>query len=107
MNCKQGDLAFIKKAIRPENIGLIVSCAQYLGYYLKDDMVELNKEFYLAVVSDNYWRIGSESGSIMTQYGKSKVSFIPDTWLTPIKELPVDDEDGILHTLDEELTIHA
>lgn len=91
MKCKVGDLAFIKKSIRPENIGLIVCCKENLGYHLRGDIVEINKERFMSPDDDNIWIIESTSGSIETQFGKSKIGYIPDTWLQPIE--PLNDED--------------
>lgn len=93
MRCKLGQLAFIKKSIRTENIGLIVSCKENLGYHLRGDIVEINKERFMSPDSDNIWIIESSSGSIETQFGKSKIGYIPDTWLEPIE--PINDEDLI------------
>lgn len=90
MICELNDLAYIKKAIRPANVGLVVTCKTYLGYYLMDDIVEINGERWYAIVSDNYWLVENEHGSIETQFGLSKQSYVPDLWLTPIKT------DGVL-----------
>jgi hypothetical protein len=105
MQCKQGELAFIKKSLRPRNIGLIVECKGYLGFYLRDDIIEISGERYTAIVSDNYWIISSASGSIETQFGKSKEGFIPDLWLTPIKDSELGDTDTVSKTNDESLTV--
>ena len=86
MKCKQGELAYIKQALRPINVGLAVLCKEYLGYYLKGDIVEVNKEHFAAIVSDNYWIIENNYGEIKTQFGKSFMAFSPDTWLEPIKK---------------------
>jgi hypothetical protein len=99
MNCKQGELAFIKKSMRPENIGLIITCKENLGYYLQGDKIEISGGLREAVVSDNYWLVESSSGSILTKYGKSKIAFTPDLWLSPIRPEKLDEE------LDEELTL--
>lgn len=104
MQNKLGDLAFIKKSIRPENVGLIVECKDYLGYYLQGDIVEISGERYTAIVSDNYWLILSPSGSFLTQFGKAKNGFIPDLWLTPIKTDGLEDDDYVTKTNSEELT---
>lgn len=92
MKCTMGDLAYIINAIRPENIGLVVECKESIGYHLRGDIVDLMGERYIAIDSDNYWIISSPTGDITTQYGLSKISFIPDTWLEPIvpKKLDTD-----------------
>jgi hypothetical protein len=85
MKCKQGDLAFIKKALRYENIGKVVTCARYLGYYERGSKVTISGEEWLAFDSDNYWLV---KGDIETMFGKARESYIPDTWLAPISPLP-------------------
>lgn len=104
MNCEKDDLAFIKKSLRPTNIGLVVECKEYLGYYLQDDIIEISGERWTALVSDNYWKVISESGSIDTMYGKSKVAYIPDLWLTPIKADKLGEDTDTSLTLDDEIT---
>lgn len=103
--CKLNDLAFIKKSLRPANVGLIVQCIQYLGTLSRGDVVSLNGENWTAFDSDDHWVIESKSGSIETQFGKSKIAYIPDSWLTPIKPLSDDGElDDVNLTLEDELT---
>ncbi len=92
MKCKKGGLAFIKKSIRPKNVGLIVTCDEYLGYYIQGETVEISGEVFLAIDTGHFWKIGSSTGSIETQYGKSKMAFIPDSWLTPIDAEPKEDD---------------
>lgn len=91
MNCKNGDLAFIKNAVRKENIGLIVTCKENLGYFLKGDKIEISGELWEAVISDNYWLIESASNSIETMFGKARTAYGPDTWLFPIKPEELDE----------------
>lgn len=100
MRCKLGDLAFINKAIRTANIGLIVQCSELLGHLEKDEPFNWNGEQWSAPDTGDYWVVTSSSGSIETQFGKSKQAFILDAWLTPIRELP--EEDNLYTT--EELT---
>lgn len=85
MRCKINDVAYINKAIRKENVGLIVTCKEYLGYYLQGDIVEISGERYIAIDSDNYWLIENKNSSIETQFGKAKNAYIGDLCLTPIK----------------------
>jgi hypothetical protein len=90
MKCKQGDLAFIKKAIRKENIGRIVTCIKHLGHYKQGATIVINGENWLAPDSDHYWLI---SGNIETQFGQAKQSYIMDSWLSPIEPLPPEEQD--------------
>jgi hypothetical protein len=84
MKCKLNDLAFITKALRQENIGKVVTCAKYLGYYERGATITINGEHWFAFDSDDYWLI---SGNIETQFGQAKQSYIMDSWLTPIQPL--------------------
>jgi len=101
--CKPGQSAFIKKSLRPANIGLVVECTKYLGPYSKGEIVEISGEQWMAFDSDDYWIITSATGSIETQFGKSKIAYIMDSWLDPIDpdilDLEVEDElaDELLH----------
>lgn len=104
MKCKQGDLAYIKKALRPANIGLAVVCKEYLGYYLRDDIIEVNKEHFTAIISDNYWVIENSYCEIETQFGKSSMAFSPDTWLEPIKKSKLDVGDKV--NVEENIGLH-
>lgn len=107
MICKRGDIAFIKKAIRQENIGLIVQCTKYLGYYLRGDYMQINGELWVAPHSDNYWLIESPSGSINTLFGMSKVAYGPDTWLSPIKPdcIDTDEDTDIDNKIEDEVNV--
>ena len=105
MQCKLGDLCYIKKSMRPANIGLIVTCQSYLGYFLEGDTIEMNGESWLAPFSDNYWLITNSSGSIETQFGKSKEAYIPDLWLVPITGLPLEEEEDLYNTIDDEVHV--
>lgn len=103
MRCEKDDLAYIKSALRQANVGLAVECKEYLGYYLKDDIVEVYGEHFRAIISDNYWLIENGYGEIETQFGKSKVAYHPDTWLEPVKKKKLEDK----VTTDEGLDLHA
>ena len=89
MKCKQGDLAFIKKALRKENIGRIVTCTRYLGYYERGAPIVINGETWFAFDSDDYWEV---TGNIDTQFGSAKQAYIMDSWLSPINPLGEDKE---------------
>jgi len=105
MQCKIGDLCYIKKSLRPENVGLVVVCKQYLGYFLIGDELEMHGEFFKAHVSDNYWLVTNESGHIETQFGKSKEAYVPDLWLVPITGLPLEEEEDLYNTIDDEVHV--
>jgi hypothetical protein len=90
MKCKRGDLAFIKKAVRRENIGRVIECVKYLGYYSRLDKITINGEEWYAADTGDYWLI---EGNIETMYGIAKQSHIPDHWLSPIEPLPPEDAD--------------
>lgn len=96
---KLNQLAFIKKSLRPINIGKIVNCKKYLGYYSKGDKINISGELYQAFDTDHYWIIESNSEILETQFGKSKEAYSMDSWLTPIP--PLEDEDS---TESQELT---
>ena len=89
MNCKEGDLAYIKKAIRTENIGKIVRCKKHLGYFSRGDSVLWNGEAWAAYDTDDQWVIECKSG-LKTQYGSSTEALIIDSWLIPIKGDPTE-----------------
>ena len=89
--CKEGQLAFIKKSLRLENIGKVVICQKYIGYFSKGDTVVVNGEHWKAFDTDDHWIIFSESG-IETQFGSSKIAYILDSWLTPIEPDLLKDE---------------
>jgi hypothetical protein len=99
MNCKLGDIAYIKKAIRKENIGLIVSVVSLLGSFKQGESYMWNGEQFLAYDTDSHWIIESKSG-IETQYGKSKQAVIMDSWLIPIRS---DETDNLVE--DKELIL--
>jgi hypothetical protein len=105
MRCKIGDLAFINKALRQSNIGLIVQCTELIGYLEKDEPFNWNGETWAAPGSDYYWIVTSTTGSIETQFGKSKQGFIADAWLTPIRELPEEDSLYTTEELTDDLTV--
>jgi len=104
---KVGELSYIKKSIRPANVGLVVTCTQYLGYFLENDYLEMHGEFFKAPFSDNYWLITNESGQIETQFGKAKEAYCPDLWLVPIAGIKLEDEEDLYLTnnIDDEVHI--
>jgi len=87
MNCKQGDLAFIKKSIRPENIGRVVTCKLCLGFLQQREQFSWHGETWESPDTDYIWVIENSSG-ISTMYGDSKEAIIADSWLIPIKGDP-------------------
>jgi hypothetical protein len=95
MRCKQGDLAYIIKALRPENVGKVVQCVECIGFHERFQAFGLHGETWVSPDSDYLWVI-KNSGSITTLYGPAKEAVIPDSWLRPIKADPSD-------TLDEDI----
>lgn len=85
MQCKVGDLAHIKKALRPTNVGLVVRCKAYLGHYSRGEMIPLNGELWAAFDTDDYWLIENDYADVETQFGAARESYIMDSWLEPIK----------------------
>lgn len=102
MKCKQGNLAFIKKALRKENIGRIVTCTKYLGYYSRGDTITISGENWLAPDSDNYWCV---SGNLETQFGTASQAYIMDSWLAPIEPLPPEEFDEVDELLENDLAL--
>ena len=89
MNCKQGDLAYIKKAIRTSNIGKVVTCKKLLGHYERGDPIRHNGEVWAAYDTDHQWVIECKN-SLETQYGPCSEALIMDSWLIPIKADPTE-----------------
>ena len=85
MRCKQGQLAYIINALRPENIGKPVTTMKYLGYFMISEPIAWGYDIITACISYHFWVIESQSG-IETLYGGSKQAVIPDSWLKPIDE---------------------
>ena len=102
MKCKKGQLAFIKKAIRKENIGRVVTCVKYLGYYEKEATITINGEQWSAIDSGDFWLI---EGNIETMYGASRQSHIPDHWLSPLDELPPEELEETDKSLEDSLEL--
>lgn len=92
MRCKQGDLAFINKSIRPANVGKVVTCKEYLGYFICEENIT---EYTVAHMTDHYWLVESGHGDIELQHGHASTAYIPDLWLTPITPPPLTDDDDI------------
>lgn len=97
MKCKQGQMAFIIKSLRPANIGRIVTCAKYIGYYSQGDTITMSGESWMAPDTDDYWMI---EGNLETQFGPSKIAYIMDSYLSPIEPDTILDE-----VLEEELVL--
>lgn len=103
MRCKIGDLAFVRKSIRPQNIGLVVQCTELIGHMNKDEKFIWNGEQWAAPDTGDFWVVTSNSCSLETQYGRSKQAFILDAWLTPINPLPEEDDISTEQTLNDEV----
>lgn len=100
MKCKLDQLAFIKKALRKENIGRIAKCSKYLGYYSYGDTITISGENWLAPDSDDFWCV---TGSISTQFGQAHQAYIADSWLSPISPLDESEEDD--YSLKDDLAL--
>lgn len=102
MKCKIGQICFIKKAIRQENIGRVVTCAKYLGYYSRGDTITISGEPWLAPDTDDYWCV---TGNIETQFGAASQAYIMDSWLSPIEPLPPEEADETDELLEDDLAL--
>lgn len=106
MRCKPNQLCFIKKALRPVNIGRVVTTVTHLGYYSKGESMKITvsgyPEIMVAYDSDDYWIVTSSSANLENFYGKTDTLVIMDSWLTPI--LPDELEETNENLLYNELT---
>lgn len=103
MRCKIGDLAFVRKALRPSNIGKVVQCKELLGEFKWGETFVWNGELYHSPDSDYLWVVTSKS-PVETLYGPSIEAFIPDSWLTPIRAEPSENsEEEFTEDLGKEL----
>lgn len=102
MNCKQGQLAFIKKAIRQENIGKVITCIKHLGYYERGASIQISGELWEAFDSDDYWLT---EGNLSTQFGAASQAYIADSWLIPIEPLPPEDTSTTNNLLEDDLAL--
>jgi len=75
IKCKVNDLAFIKKAIRPVNIGRVVTCKELLGKFAFGETIVWNGEEFASPEDDYMWVVSS-SGNLETQFGPSKEAMI-------------------------------
>lgn len=100
MKCKTGDLAFIKKALRKENIGRVVTCTKYLGYFERGATIVINGEHWKAFDSDDYWEV---TGRLETQFGVASQAYIMDSWLSPIS--PLDDSEEDSYSSEDDLAL--
>ena len=83
MKCNQGDYARIIFSLRPENIGLVVKVAEYIGKFKQGEEFEFRGMPCKCIITDHYWWI--EGDDITIQFGPSPKAYIPDTWLEPIR----------------------
>ena len=103
MRCKLNDLAFIRKAMRPSNIGKVVQCKELLGKFERGENIMWNGEFYVSPDTDYIWVVTSKS-QLETLYGPSIEAFIADSWLTPINGEPSENfEEELAEDLGKEL----
>lgn len=89
MRCKLGDLAFINKSLRPANVGKVVTCVKYLGYFIDGEMMS---EYSMAHTTDHYWMVEAAHKDLELLGGKGSTAYLPDLWLTPITPPEMDDD---------------
>lgn len=82
MNCKPGDLAYLVKAMRDENVGRVVEVL----YRIEDDLL-----------MGPMWKTRACVRLPTTTYGGTPngmrtTADCPDWWLRPISGVPVEDE---------------
>lgn len=92
MRCKQGDLAWINKSIRQKNIGKVVTCKEYLGYFIEGENIT---EYTVAHMTDHFWLIESNQPDIEVLNGHVSTAYLPDLWLTPITPPPLEDDEDV------------
>ena len=102
MKLRAGSMAFIKRAIRTENIGRIITCVKYLGYYERGATITISGESWSAIDTGDFWLI---SGNIETLYGAATQSHIPSHWLVPIEPIPPEDTDETTELLEDDLAL--
>ena len=83
LRCGVSDMCWINKALHTVNVGKIVTCREYLGYFQRDEKFIHQGETWYALDTGHLWVINSQHG-LETQFGLSKTAHIPDRWLTPI-----------------------
>lgn len=85
MRCKQGDRAFIIKAVNPVNVMRIVNVAEYIGKFGANETFEYRGEHYRVPISDHYWWVQTPpgSGGLETGAGETSRANLPDSWLKP------------------------
>jgi|TARA_A200000159_G_C7250731_1_gene308644 hypothetical protein len=83
MKCTKGDLAQIIYSVRPENIGRIVKCVDYIGKFKQGEQFEFRGMPCQCPVTDHYWWIEAEDLSSL--FGPSPRAYIADSWLEPLK----------------------
>ena len=88
MKCKLNDLCFVIKSKIQSNIGKIVTCKEYLGFFEKG-IYSINGERLVAFESNHYWRV---VGNVATWSGLDDgYGFSSESQLLPIKGEPVED----------------
>lgn len=92
MRCKQGDLAFVTRAINLTNVGKVVTVLQYCGFFQAGEVFVYNDIFCKVPITDHYWWI-TTSREIDTAIGPTSRAYGPDSWLLPIRP-----DDSDVHT---------
>lgn len=86
--CKLNDLCFIIKSKIQSNIGKIVTCKEYLGFFEKGNYL-VNGGWHIAFESNHYWLV---TGNVTTWSGiDDGCGFASESQLLPIKGEPLED----------------
>lgn len=95
-------MCFIKKSIRPRNIGKIVITKECLGKMEAGQKFDYQMHVSMAQITDVFWVVTDPAGGLETAFGLSSEVFIPDSWLHPIRPDPDDvDESETTKLFDE------
>jgi hypothetical protein len=82
---KKDKLSEIIMAVRQPNIGLVVTPVELLGFHVAGSQVKMDGELWSCLITAHYWKVMQRDGELETMYGRSRVAFIPDPWMRPIK----------------------
>ena len=90
MKCKLNDLCFVIKSRVPSNIGKVVTCKQYLGYYTKGAQV-VDGLCFVVEQSAHFWMV---EGNV-TDYGGRNLGYgvSSEYQLLPIPTEPIEDSE--------------
>jgi hypothetical protein len=106
VRCKQGQLVIILKTLTGNNIGRIVTAAEYIGYLEQHQQFEYRGNQLAAPITDHYWWITvAGDRPLETAAGPTTKAYSPDGWLKPI--LPDEDDDLTTTEKDHEDALSA